>query len=292
MTRRGWILFWSLGIIWGLPYLLIKIGVEELSAPVVVFLRLAIAAVILVPIALARGHWKDLTGHWPAITAFALVEMTFTWWALTWAEQHISSSLTGLFIATVPLVTAVLARFVGLDDRLTGRRLVGLAIGLVGVVALVGLDVSGDSMIAIAALVVTVIGYAVGPIIVDKKLTNVPNLGVIAAAIAINAIIYAPFAWATRPTEPVSTRTWVAIAILGVLCTAAAFLIFFALIIEAGPSRTTLITYINPAVAVVLGIAILGEPLTIGIIIGFPLVLLGSWLATRRAPALESEPHP
>lgn len=292
MTRRGWILFWSLGIIWGLPYLLIKIGVEELSAPVVVFLRLAIAAVILVPIALARGHWKDLTGHWPAITAFALVEMTFTWWALTWAEQHISSSLTGLFIATVPLVTAVLARFVGLDDRLTGRRLVGLAIGLVGVVALVGLDVSGDSMIAIAALVVTVIGYAVGPIIVDKKLTNVPNLGVIAAAIAINTIIYAPFAWATRPTEPVSTRTWVAIAILGVLCTAAAFLIFFALIIEAGPSRTTLITYINPAVAVVLGIAILGEPLTIGIIIGFPLVLLGSWLATRRAPALESEPHP
>lgn len=291
MTRRGWILFWSLGIIWGLPYLLIKIGVEELSAPVVVFLRLAIAAVILVPIALARGHWKDLTGHWPAITAFALVEMTFTWWALTWAEQHISSSLTGLFIATVPLVTAVLARFVGLDDRLTGRRLVGLAIGLVGVVALVGLDVSGDSMIAIAALVVTVIGYAVGPIIVDKKLTNVPNLGVIAAAIAINTIIYAPFAWATRPTEPVSTRTWVAIAILGVLCTAAAFLIFFALIIEAGPSRTTLITYINPAVAVVLGIAILGEPLTIGIIIGFPLVLLGSWLATRRAPALESEPH-
>lgn len=291
MTRRGWILFWSLGIIWGLPYLLIKIGVEELSAPVVVFLRLAIAAVILVPIALAKGHWKNLKGHWPAITAFALVEMTFTWWALTWAEQHISSSLAGLFIATVPLVTAVLARFVGLDDRLTGRRLVGLAIGLAGVVALVGLDVSTESMVAIAALVITVIGYAIGPIIVDKKLSNVPNLGVIAAAIAINTIIYAPFAWATRPTEPVSARTWVAIVILGVLCTAAAFLVFFALILEAGPSRTTLITYINPAVAVVLGIAILGEPLTIGIMIGFPLVLLGSWLATRRAPALESEPH-
>ena len=291
MSRRGWILFWSLGIIWGLPYLLIKIAVEELSPPMVIFLRLVIAAVILVPIALAKGLHHSLRGHWTWVFAFAIVEMTITWWALTWAETRISSSLTGLFIATVPLVAALMARAFGLDDRLTGTRLVGLGIGLLGVVALVGLDVSGDGLVAIGALVITVIGYALGPIIIDKKLTEVPGLAVIAAAIVINAIIYAPFAWIGRPTAPVSTDTWIAVVLLGVVCTAAAFMLFFSLILEVGPARTTLITYINPAVAVILGIVILGEPLTIGLAIGFPLVLLGSWLATRRAPAVESEPH-
>lgn len=291
MSRRGWILFWSLGIIWGLPYLLIKVAVEDLSTPMVIFCRLAIGAVILVPIALAKGHWASLSGHWRWVFAFALVEMTFTWCALTWAETRISSSLTGLFIATVPLVAAVLARAFGLDDRLTGTRLAGMGIGLLGVAALVGLDVSGEGLLAIGALVITVFGYAIGPIIIDKKLTEVPGLAVIAASIAINTIIYAPFAWFTRPTTAVSSSTWVAIALLGILCTAAAFMLFFSLILEVGPARTTLITYINPAVAVVLGIAILGEPLTIGLVIGTPLVLLGSWMATRKAPALESEPH-
>ncbi|MDP1877144.1 MAG: DMT family transporter [Actinomycetota bacterium] len=291
MSRRGWILFASLGLIWGLPYLLIKVGVEWLSTPMVVFARLAIAAVILLPIAVATRQVGQLRGHWRWVIAFALVEMTLTWWALTWAEERISSSLAGLFIATVPLVTALLARRLGLDDRLTGTRLVGLAVGFIGVGALVGLDVSGGDLLAIAALVVTVVGYSIGPIIVDRRLQGVPSLAVIAVSLTINALIYAPFAWVTRPTEPVPAQAWWAVVLLGALCTAAAFMIFFALIAEVGPSRTTLITYVNPAVAVVLGIVILDEPMTLGIAIGFPLVLLGSWLATRRAPALESEPH-
>lgn len=291
MSRRGWILFASLGIIWGLPYLLIKVGVESLSTPMVVFSRLAIAAVILLPIAIARQQIPQLRGHWRWVIAFAIVEMTFTWWALTWAEERISSSLAGLFIATVPLTTAIIARRFGLDDRLTGTRLVGLGIGFLGVGALVGLDVTGGDLLAIAALVVTVLGYSIGPIIVDRRLQGVPSLAVIAVALTINAVIYAPFAWVTRPTEPVPASAWLAVALLGALCTAAAFIIFFALIAEVGPSRTTLITYVNPAVAVALGIVILDEPFTLGIAIGFPLVLLGSWLATRRAPALESEPH-
>lgn len=282
----------SLGLIWGIPYLLIKIGVEYLSTPMVVFGRLFIAAAILLPIALATRQVRLLRGHWRWVIAFALVEMTFTWWALTWAEERISSSLAGLFIATVPIVTALIARRAGLDDRLTGTRLMGMAVGFAGVAALVGLDVSGTDLIAIAALVVTVVGYAVGPIIVDKRLSDVPALAVIAMSLTINTVIYAPFAWLTRPTEPVPASAWWAVAALGAVCTALAFLIFFALIAEVGPSRTTLITYVNPAVAVVLGIAILGEPITLGIVIGFPLVLLGSYLATRRAPTLESEPHP
>lgn len=288
MSRRGWILFASLGIIWGLPYLLIKIGVEHLSTPVVVFGRLAIAALILLPIAIGTGQIRRLRGHLPWVLAFALVEMTFTWWALTWAEERISSSMAGLFIATVPLVTALIARRFGLDDRLTGQRLVGLAIGFVGVGALVGLDVSGGDLLAIAALVVTVLGYAFGPIIVDKKLQDVPSLAVIAVSLTINAVIYAPFAFATWPTEPVPAKTWWAVVALGVICTAAAFLLFFSLIAEVGPSRTTLITYVNPAVAVILGIIVLDEPLTLGLAIGFPLVLIGSYLATRHAPAVEA----
>jgi drug/metabolite transporter (DMT)-like permease len=291
VSRRGWILFASLGLIWGIPYLLIKVGVEYLSAPMVVFCRLAIGAAILLPIALARGQLGSLRGRWKWVVAFALVEMTFTWWALTWAEERISSSLAGLFIATVPLVTALIARRLGMDDRLTGTRLIGMLIGFIGVGALVGLDVEGGDLLAVAALIITVIGYSVGPIIVDKRLQDVPSLPVIAMSLSINAVIYAPFAWVTRPTAPVPTNAWLAVVLLGALCTAGAFLIFFALIAEVGPSRTTLITYVNPAVAVILGIVILNEPFTLGIAIGFPLVLIGSYLATRRSNPVESEPH-
>jgi drug/metabolite transporter (DMT)-like permease len=292
VSRRGWFLFASLGVIWGIPYLLIKVGVEHLSTPMVVFGRLLIGAAILLPIAIGRRQLGALSGHWRWVLAFALVEMTFTWWALTWAEERISSSLAGLFIATVPLVTALIARRLGMDDRLTGSRLVGLIIGFVGVGALVGLDVSGGDLLSVAALVITVVGYSFGPIIVDKRLSDVPSLPVIAVSLGINALIYAPFAWATRPTETVPPTAWAAVVLLGALCTAGAFLIFFALIAEVGPTRTTLITYVNPAVAVGLGIVILNEPFTLGIAIGFPLVLVGSFLATRHAPPVESEPHP
>ncbi len=291
MSRRGWALFVSLGLIWGLPYLLIKVAVESLSTPMVVFGRLAVGAAILLPIALFSRQLPLLRGHWRWVFAFAIVEMTFTWWALTWAEERISSSLAGLFIATVPLTTALIARRFGMDDRLTGSRLIGMGIGFVGVAALVGLDVSGGDLLAVAALVITVLGYSIGPIIVDRRLQDVPSLAVIAVSLTINAVIYAPFAWATRPTEPVPAVAWGSTILLGALCTALAFIIFFALIAEVGPSRTTLITYVNPAVAVLLGILVLGEPITLGLVIGFPLVLLGSYLATRRAPVVESEPH-
>ncbi len=284
-------LFISLGLIWGLPYLLIKVGVESLSPFVVVFARVVIGAAIMLPIALIKGQLRRLEGHWRWVVIFAIVEVTFTFLALTWAEQRISSSLAALLIATVPLTAAIIARIIGLDSRLSGPRLVGLGVGFAGVAALVGLDVSGGDFLSVAALSITVLGYALGPIIVDRKLSDAPSLAVIAASLAINTVIYAPLAWLTWPTEPVPATAWWSIVILGALCTAGAFIIFFALIAEVGPARTTVITYVNPAVAVVLGVLVLREPLTPGIMIGFPLVLAGSFLATRRAPALESEPH-
>jgi drug/metabolite transporter (DMT)-like permease len=212
--------------------------------------------------------------------------------ALTWAEQRISSSLAALLISTVPLTAAIIARAMGLDSRLSGMRLVGLGVGFAGVAALVGLDVSGGDLLSVAAISITVLGYALGPIIVDRKLSSAPSVAVIAASLTINALIYAPFAWLTWPTEPVPAIAWWSIVALGAVCTAGAFIIFFALIAEVGPARTTVITYVNPGVAVILGVLILGEPLTPGIVIGFPLVLAGSFLATRRAPTMESEPHP
>ena len=291
MTRRGFVLFASLSIIWGMPYLFIKISVESLSPGMIVFGRLLLAVVVLVPIVIARGQFGLLRGYWRWVFAFAIVEMTFTWWCLTYAEQHISSSLTGLLIATVPIMTALLAKATGLDDRLTGMRLLGMGVGFTGVVALVGLDLTSGAFLAVAALAVTAFGYALGPIIIARRLSDIPALPVIAASLVINLVIYAPLAWVARPTEPVPASAWWSVAALGLLCTAVAFIIFFALIAEVGPSRTTFITYINPAVAVILGVIVLSEPITLGIIIGFPLVLIGSWMATRKAPAIESEPH-
>lgn len=295
VSRRGLVLFLALGIVWGLPYLLIKIAVEDLSVPMVVFGRLFFAAIVLMPIVIARRQLGALRGHMRWVLAFAFVEMTITWWCLTYAEMHLTSSLTGLLIATVPLVAAIMAKVAGLDDRLTGRRLVGLGIGFLGVVAIVGLDISGAQWLAVVALAITAFGYALGPILVDLKLSGVPSLPVIAVAISANAVVYAPFAWLQRPTAPVPMSTWLAVIALGLVCTALAFILFFALIAEVGPARTTLITYINPAVAVVLGTIVLAEPLTWGLVIGFPLVLIGSWLATRQAPEraliVESEPH-
>jgi drug/metabolite transporter (DMT)-like permease len=290
MTRRGWILFWSLGLIWGLPYLLIKVSVADLTPPVIIFLRVFISAIVLVPIAWKLGYLSQLKGHWKWVFAFAIIEITLPFGALTFAEIRLSSSMSGLLIAAVPIVSAVIAWRLGLDDRVTGIRVIGLAVGIAGVAALVGLDVTGSEIGSVAALLITIVGYALGPIIVSKRLAGVPALAAIAMAMVINSVIYAPFAIATWPTQTVRASTWIAVVALGLVCTAFAFILFFSLVAEVGPARTTVITYINPAVAVVLGVVVLSEPITLGLVIGFPLILLGSYLATKKAPVFEGEP--
>jgi drug/metabolite transporter (DMT)-like permease len=285
-------LFVALGLIWGLPYLLIKVAVEDVEPSFVVFVRVLLGAAVLMPIVFARRQWGLLRGHWRWVVAFALVEITFTFLALTWAEERISSSLAALLIAAVPIVGAILAWAFGLDTHWSRKRGVGLAIGFLGVAALVGLDVEGSSWLSVAAVGITVLGYSLGPIIIEKRLHDVPSLPVIAAALAVNAVIYAPFGWIHRPTGPVPATAWWSMSVLGVLCTAVAFVLLFALIAEVGAPRAQVITYVNPAVAVVLGVLVLSEPVTLGIAIGFPLVLVGSWLATRNGrPDIEAEPH-
>ena len=292
MSRRGWALFVALGVIWGLPYLLIKVAVEELPPATLVFLRTAIAAAVLVPWALARDELRPALRHWRPLLLFTLFEMTGPWFLLAYAEQDLSSSLTGLLIAVVPILAAFAGRLAGEQDRLDAVRLLGMALGMAGVGTLLGLDVSGGQLLAVAALGVVVTGYAVAPLIVTRRLSGVPGTGISAVALLVTAVVWLPVAATQLPgvARP-SVEVVVSVVLLALLCTVAALLLFFALIREVGPNRALVITFVNPAVAVALGIAVLGEPLTAGTLIGFPLVLLGSVLATRRSRPRASVPE-
>ncbi|MEV0269022.1 MAG: EamA family transporter [Hamadaea sp.] len=282
MSRKGWLLFAALGIIWGVPYLFIKIAVGGLTPASVVFWRCAIAALILLPIAIARGQLRALLPHWKALLAFTAAEIAVPWFLLTSAEQRLSSSLAGLLIAGVPLVAALLGWATG-GERLGPRRILGLGVGLAGVAALVGLDLSADDTWALVQMAIVVIGYAVGPFILNRQLKGVPGLAVMAVSLALSAIVYAPAGIMQHPAELPGADVIVAVLVLAVLCTAVALTVFNALIAEVGPVRGPVITYINPAVAVILGVLVLGEPFTAGIGLGFALVLAGSVLATQRA---------
>jgi drug/metabolite transporter (DMT)-like permease len=287
MSKRGWILFLALGVLWGMPYLLIRIAVADLDPLMVAGTRTLIGSLLLLPIALHRKVLAPAFRKWKWLLAFTLVEITVPWVLLGHAETKLNSSTAGLLIAAVPLIAAVIITRLG-HEKLEPRRLFGLCLGFAGVALLVGLDIDLSDFGAVGATLLTALGYAVGPIIIDRKLNDVPALGVITASLIVATIIYAPFAPMLWPDHFVAGAAWSVVG-LGVLCTAAAFLVFFALIAEVGPARATVITYINPAVAIILGALVLKEPLTIGMAIGFPLVILGAILGTTRVR--RAEPH-
>jgi drug/metabolite transporter (DMT)-like permease len=282
VTRRGWLLFAAMGVIWGVPYLLIKVAVADLSPASLVFLRTATGALVLLPIAATRGSIGSLRAAWRWVLLYTVVEVAVPWMLLSDAERHISSSLAGLLIAAVPFIGALLALVTGGDDRLDTRRLTGLLVGFVGVGALVGFDLSGGNLGAVGEIAVVTVGYALGPMIIARRLRGVPAVGVVTASLVLTAIGYAPVGVLQLPRHAPSTQVILAVAGLGVVCTAVAFLLFFALIAEVGPVRATVITYVNPAVALALGVAVLGEPFTVGTAAGFVLIVLGSFLATSR----------
>lgn len=287
MSRRGWVLFVAMGVIWGVPYLLIKVAVEEISPAVLVLARTTLAGLLLLPLALVRGHLRPLLPAWRPILAFAAIEICVPWLLLGVAEQRLSSSLTGLLIAAVPLVGALLAwgggaRLTGGDDRPDVRRVAGLLVGLAGVGALVGFEVGSGDASAVLALAVVAVCYAVGPMILSRWLSQLPGLGVITASLLVTALVYLPVGMAQAPaTWPSPDVVWSVVG-LAVVCTAVAFVVFFALIAEVGPVRSTVITYLNPAVALALGVLLLDEPFTPATASGFALILAGSVLATRR----------
>ena len=274
-----------MSIIWGVPYLLIKVAVEGVSVPVLVLARTAVGALVLIPLTLRRGAWAPVLAHWKPVAVFAFFEIIAAWLLLTDAERHISSSLTGLLIAASPIVATLLDRLTGGEHPLTVKRMAGLGVGLIGVAVLAGPALTGGSAWPVTQVLMVSVCYAIAPLVAARYLGDVPTLPMTAACLGLAAIVYAGPAAATWPDTVPETRVLLALAALAVICTAVAFIIFFALIREVGAARALVFTYVNPAVALAAGVIVLNEPLTPWNLAGLALILTGSVLATRRTEA-------
>lgn len=284
MSRRGWILFFTVGLLWGIPYLLIKVAVEELSAPAIVFSRVVIGSLILIPMAIKRGSLNSALKNMKHVFPYALAEMVGPWILITAAEQKITSGLAGLLVATVPIWSTILASINGDKTVWHHKRLFGMLIGFVGIVLVVGIEsiTGNNSFVAIAMILLASSLYAYAVIRVQKKIPEVDGIAINGVAMAITALIYLPFVIANHPASTPSFKVIAAVTGLGLLPTALAFILFFILLKEIGPARASLVTYLNTAFAIVLGVVLLGEPLTLGIALGLPLVLIGSYFASRK----------
>lgn len=296
MSRRAWLLFALVSVLWGIPYLFIKIAVSDLAPPVVVVARTGIAAAILLPFAARSGALRMIVRRRPgSIVLLTLTHITAPFLLITYGETHIPSSLTALLIATQPVMVALIAlRGRDASEQVRGRRAVGLGVGLVGVAALVGFDASGDRYrwLGVGMVLLAALGYAAATLIVKHRFSDVPPLGVVASTMTLNTVVLLPVALLTAPTRMPSAASLGAVAVLGVLCTATAFLAFYRLIAEAGAGRASLINYADPAVAVLLGVAVLHEALHPSALVGFVLVLVGSWLSTRPSATGAPAPEP
>ncbi len=293
-----------MSVIWGIPYLLIKVAVGGVPVPVLVLTRVAVGAALLLPVALQRRQLGVLRGRWGWLAAFAAAEMIVPWALLSEAERRLSSSMSGLLIASVPIIVVVLGKLTGGTERLSAVRWTGLLVGLGGVALLAGPGAAGGDTTSIAEVLLVAVCYSIGPLIAGRKLSDLPPLPMTAACLGFAAIVYAPAAALTWPGSMPSGRVLAALAGLAVICTALAFVLFFQLIAEVGPARASVITYINPAVAVALGVSVLGEQFTLAMAGAFVLIIGGSVLATRSAanrlaasepaavnPSAASRPH-
>ena len=280
MDRRSWTLLLGLSAIWGASYLLIKIALRDLSPEVVAFTRIALAALLLLPIAASRGALRPLRGRLGTVTVLGAVQVAGPFLLIAAGEQSISSSLAGILVATTPILTALLALRLDHEERSEGTRLLGVGIGIAGVVALFGLDLtgSGSAVLGGLAVVLASLGYSIGGFIVKRRLADVPSIGVVAGVMAASSLLLLPAAAATLPAAAPGAGPLAAVVALGLFGTGLAFVVFYALIATVGPARTMLVSYIAPGFAVIYGAWFLSEPITAGKVIGLALVLAGSWL--------------
>jgi drug/metabolite transporter (DMT)-like permease len=286
VTRRAWIAFATVSVLWGVPYFFIKVAVDDVHPLFVAWSRIALGAAVLLPVAWRLGALRGVREHWRAVLAFSVIEIVFPFTAIPVGERFVSSSLAAIMIAAVPLTVAAMAARVDPSERPTGLRLAGLFVGLTGVVALVGIDVAGNprELIGVGCMVIATLGYSAAPLIVRAKLSDLRPMGPVAASLGISTVLLAPAGLATLPDRMPPDKVIGSIVVLGVACTAIALAVMFALIAEAGPSRASVVTYINPVIAVVLGVVFLDERLGAGAIAGLLLILAGSWLATGGRP--------
>jgi drug/metabolite transporter (DMT)-like permease len=284
MTWRAWATFVALCVIWGVPYFFIKLALAELSPAVIAWTRITLAAAVLVPIAWRRGVLRPALAHKRAVIAFAIAELAIPFTLVALGEQWISSSLTGILIATVPLTVVLIAPLFGVREKLGLRRLIGLAIGFLGVVTILGLDAGHGPMLwaGVACMLIAVAGYAIGPLVVERYLADVDELGALAASLVVAMIVLLPAAIALAPAHAPSSLALTSVAVLGLLCTALGLLLYFYLISAAGAARASVVAYINPAIAAIFGVALLHEPFGVSSAAGLAMILVGSWLATHK----------
>lgn len=290
MSRRNLILFLLSGFLWGIPYLFIRVAVDPQDGfhPAIVVLgRVVIGALILIPIAIYDKTFFTALKNWRYIAVYALFEMVGPWILIGTAEQKISSGLAGLLVSSVPIFSTLIASRYGDKSVWQPKRLFGIAIGFLGVFLLVGIEsITGSSdPLSILMVIAASIGYAFAVIYITRKMPEGSGVAINGIAMAMTAVFYAPALLLFWPEHSVSNGAIYSLIALGVFSTGIAFAIFFTVMAEIGPTRASLVTYMNTAFAVILGVIILNEPLTIGIIVGLPLVLIGSYLASRRTSA-------
>ncbi len=292
MDRRAWTLLLALAAIWGASYMLIKIGLRDLSPAMVACLRVAFAAAVIAPIAISQGALRGIAAASVTLVLVAVVQVAGPFLLIALGEQEISSALAGILVATAPIFTALLAVFVDHEERSTGLRLVGILVGIVGVVLLFGVDLSGsgNALLGGAAVVLAGLGYAVGGFIVKHRLAELRPLGMTVAVMTASTVMLAPFAVATAPGDFPDLGPLAAVAALGVVGTGTAFVIFFGLIARVGPARSFLVAYIAPGLAVLYGAVLLDESITAATIAGLVLILLGSWLGAEGRMPLSGRP--
>jgi drug/metabolite transporter (DMT)-like permease len=292
MTWRVGLIFAALCVIWGLPYFFIKLALTGLPPAGVAWGRIALGTAILLPVAWKRGTLAGLARHKGAVCAFAFAELIGPFVLIALGERWVSSSFTGILIATVPLIVLAISPLFGVHERLSPRRLGGLVLGFLGVVTLLGVDVvQGPSWWAgVGCVGIATVGYAVGSLVVQRHLSGVDEMAAVAASLAIATVVLLPAAALTVPHVLPTPLVLISLLVLGVICTALGLWLYFFLIAEIGAARAAVITYVNPAVAALLGVLILHESFGLGSALGLVLILLGSWLATqRRAPEQVSQ---
>ncbi|HSS32913.1 MAG TPA: DMT family transporter [Solirubrobacterales bacterium] len=287
MSRRAWTAFAVVSVLWGFPYLFIKLAIDGGAPPLIVaWGRIALAAVVLLPIAWRSGTLPALRGRMRWLLTFAMVEIAIPFSLLPTGESTVESSTAAIAIAAAPLLVTLLAIRFEPEERATGVRLAGLLIGLAGVVALVGVDIGSntDELRGVGAVLLAALGYAIGPMILKRHLTDLDPTALMGFCLAIAALVLTPIAAALVPEASPSAGAFASIVFLGIFCTALALVLMAVLVTEAGPGRALVVTYVNPVIAVALGIVFLGESPGPGAIVGLVLILAGSRLATSGPP--------
>jgi drug/metabolite transporter (DMT)-like permease len=282
--------FAALCVIWGLPYFFIKLALTEVPPVGVAWARIALGAAALLPVAWKRGSLRGLGLHKRTILAFAFVELIIPFVLISLGERWVSSSMAGILIATVPMMVILLSPLFGVHERLSARRLIGLVVGLAGVVTLLGLDAVDGTLgwIGVGCVALATVGYAMGSLIVQRYLSDVDELGAVAASLGVATLILFPAALWSVPARMPSLLVLTSLVVLGVVCSAVALSLFFYLIAQIGAARAAVITYVNPAVAALLGVTVLHESFGAGAVLGLALILLGSWLATHSGKPKDS----